>query len=385
MPFDPFDPETIADPFPAYRALRDEAPVYRCEARGFWVVSRYDDVTQVLRDHSRFSSGAGVGSEWRPVPMMISVDPPDHTHLRRMVQREFTPRAIAGWSEQVRGLVDRTLDAFVDAGGGDLATEVAYPIPIGVIADMLGVPAEHRHDFKRWSDATIDALGGGLDAETSAAVEASIVEFAQYFFPVIAERRAERGTDLLSLLVDPAHGDTLTDGELVSFAILLLVAGNETTTNLIGNLVHALAANPEQWARLQRDRSLVPAAVEEALRFDSPIQGFFRNTLEPVELRGVVIPADEKVMVLYGSANRDERKYPDPDRFIVDRNPADHVAFGAGIHLCLGAPLARMEGVLLLDGLLDRVASVEEVGEVVRTANPLLRGIRHLPVRVEPR
>ena len=149
--------------------------------------------------------------------------------------------------------------------------------------------------------------------------------------------------------------------------------------------VHALATHPEQWARLQRDRSLVPAAVEEALRFDSPIQGFFRNTLEPVELRGVEIPADEKVMVLYGSANRDERKYPDPDRFIVDRNPADHVAFGAGIHLCLGAPLARMEGVLLLDGLLDRVASVEEVGEVVRTANPLLRGIRHLPVRVEPR
>lgn len=385
MTYDPFDPATIADPFPAYRRIRDEAPVHRCEARGFWVVSRYDDVTQVLRDHERFSSGAGVGSEWRPVPMMISVDPPDHTHLRRMVQREFTPRAIAGWSEQVRGLVDRTLDDFVAAGGGDLATEVAYPIPIGVIADMLGVPADHRDDFKRWSDATIDALGGGLDDATSAAVEESIVEFAQYFFPVIAERRAGPGRDLLSLLVDPVHGDTLSDGELVSFAILLLVAGNETTTNLIGNLVHALAANPEQWARLQQDRSLIPAAVEEALRYDSPIQGFFRNTLESVTVRGVEIPSDEKVMVLYGSANRDERKYPHPDRFMIERNPADHVAFGAGIHLCLGAPLARMEGAMVLEGLLDRVTSIAEVGEVIRTANPLLRGIRHLPVAITPR
>ena len=207
MPFDPFDPETIADPFPAYRALRDEAPVYRCEARGFWVVSRYDDVTQVLRDHGRFSSGAGVGSEWRPVPMMISVDPPDHTLLRRLVQREFTPRAIAGWDERVTGLVDDTLDAFVERGGGDLAAEVAYPIPIGVIADMLDVPTEHRLDFKRWSDDTIDALGGGLDAETSARVELSIIEFAQYFAAVIARRRLAPGRDLLSLLVDPSNGD----------------------------------------------------------------------------------------------------------------------------------------------------------------------------------
>jgi cytochrome P450 len=377
--FDPFDPATIADPFGPYRRLRDEAPVFRTD-RGFWVISRYDDVVRTLRDHERVSSSAGVGSEWRPVPMMISVDPPDHTRLRRLVQREFTPRAIAAWDERVTGIVDEALDAFIERGGGDLAAEVAYPIPIGVIADMLDVPAEHRTDFKRWSDDTIDALGGGLDAETSTRVELSIIEFAQYFAEVIARRRLAPGKDLLSLLVDPTNGETLADGDLISFAILLLVAGNETTTNLIGNLVHALAVHPDQWTRLQRDRSLVPAAVEEALRFDAPIQGFFRNTVVDVELHGETIAADEKVMVLFGSANRDERKYPEPDRFIVDRNPMDHVAFGAGIHLCLGAPLARLEGVRFLERLLDRVERVELAGEVERTENPLLRGVRRLPV-----
>lgn len=379
MQFDPFDPATIADPFGPYRRLRDEAPAFRTE-HGFWVISRYDDVVRTLRDHERFSSSAGVGSEWRPVPMMISVDPPDHTRLRRLVQREFTPRAVAAWDERVTGIVDDALDAFVERGGGDLAAEVAYPIPIGVIADMLDVPAEHRADFKRWSDDTIDALGGGLDAETSTRVELSIIEFAQYFAEVIARRRLAPGKDLLSLLVDPTNGETLADGDLISFAILLLVAGNETTTNLIGNLVHALATHPDQWTRLQRDRTLVPAAVEEVLRFDAPIQGFFRNTVVDVELHGETIPADEKVMVLFGSANRDERKYPEPDRFIVDRNPMDHVAFGAGIHLCLGAPLARLEGVRFLERLLDRVERVELAGEVERTENPLLRGVRHLPV-----
>lgn len=384
MRYDPFDPVTIADPFAAYRAIRDDAPVYRTE-HGFWVISRYDDVVRTLRDHERFSSTAGVGSEWRPVPMMISVDPPDHTQLRRLVQREFTPRAIAGWDERVTARVDDTLDAFIERGGGDLAADVAYPIPIGVIADMLDVPSEHRADFKRWSDDTIDALGGGLDAETSARVELSIIEFAQYFAQVIAQRRLAPGKDLLSLLVDPTNGETLGDGDLISFAILLLVAGNETTTNLIGNLVHALATNPDQWARLQSDRSLVPAAVEEALRFDSPIQGFFRNTVVDVELHGETIPADEKVMVLFGSANRDERKYPEPDRFIVDRNPMDHLAFGAGIHLCLGAPLARLEGTRFLERLLDRVERVELDGAVERTQNPLLRGVRRLPVSLVPR
>jgi cytochrome P450 len=382
--YDPFEPATIADPFGAYRRLRDEAPAYRTD-RGFWVISRYDDVVRALRDHERFSSSAGVGSEWRPVPMMISVDPPDHTRLRRLVQREFTPRAIASWDERVTRIVDETLDAFIERGGGDLAVEVAYPIPIGVIADMLDVPAEHRADFKRWSDDTIDALGGGLDPATSTRVELSIIEFAQYFAEVIARRRLAPGRDLLSLLVDPANGETLADGDLISFAILLLVAGNETTTNLIGNLVHALATNPDQWTRLQRDRTLVPAAVEEALRFDAPIQGFFRNTVVDVELHGETIPADEKVMVLFGSANRDERKYPEPDRFIVDRNPMDHLAFGAGIHLCLGAPLARLEGTRFLERMLDRVERVEPAGVPERTENPLLRGVRHLPVTLVPR
>ena len=381
MIYNPFDEATISNPFSAYRHLRTDSPVYKNEEHGFWVISRYDDVTRVLRDHINFSSSAGVGTEWRPVPMMISVDPPDHTHLRRMAQREFTPRAINEWGPRVESLVNGLLDGFVANGGGDLVPQLAYPIPIGVIAEMLGVPFEDRGDFKRWSYDTIDALGGGLDPEASLRVETSVFEFAQYFMDAITKRRDLPGDDLLSMLIDPANGETLSNNELVSFAILLLVAGNETTTNLIGNLVYALASNPEQWAILKADPSLVPAAVEEALRFDSPIQGFFRNTLTDVEVRGVTIPAEQKVMVLYGSANRDERKYPDPDRFLVQRNPMDHVAFGSGIHLCLGAPLARMEGALFLNGLLARVESIDLDGEVVRTSNPLLRGLSHLPVR----
>ena len=385
MLYNPFDADTISDPFSAYRSLRTNSPVYKSEEHGFWVVSRYDDVTRVLRDHENFSSTAGVGTEWRPVPMMIAVDPPEHTHLRRMAQREFTPRAINEWEPRVSALVDGLLDQFVANGGGDLVPTLAYPIPIGVIADMLGVPFEDREDFKRWSDDTIEALGGGLDPETSLRVETSVFEFAQYFMDAITKRRDAPGSDLLSMLIDSTNGETLSNGELVSFAILLLVAGNETTTNLIGNLVYALAMNPGQWELLKADPSLVPAAIEETLRFDSPIQGFFRNTLRDVEVRGVTIPAEQKVMVLYGSANRDERKYPDPDRFLVQRNPMDHVAFGSGIHLCLGAPLARMEGALFLKGLLSRVESVELDGDVVRTNNPLLRGVSHLPVRVVPR
>ncbi len=381
MTYNPFNPETIADPFSEYRNLRTDTPVYKSEEHGFWVVSRYDDVTRVLRDHENFSSTAGVGTEWRPVPMMISVDPPEHTHLRRMAQREFTPRAINAWESRVSALVDGLLETFVANGGGDLVPNLAYPIPIGVIAEMLGVPFEDREDFKRWSDDTIDALGGGLDPETSLRVETSVFEFAQYFMDAMTKRRDAPGDDLLSMLIDPANGETLSNNDLVSFAILLLVAGNETTTNLIGNLVLALAMNPDQWNLLKADPSLVPAAIEEALRFDSPIQGFFRNTLKATEVRGVTIPAEQKVMVLYGSANRDERKYPDPDRFLVQRNPLDHVAFGSGIHLCLGAPLARMEGSLFLRGLLARVESIELDGDVTRTNNPLLRGVSHLPVR----
>lgn len=384
--YDPFAPEVIADPFPWYAWLREHAPVYRSEDHGFWALSRYDDVRAGLRDHERLSSTAGVGPEWRPVPMMIAYDPPEHTRLRRIVQREFTPKAIAKrWTGRLEVLVDGVVEELLERGSCDLVEVVASPFPVRVIAEMLGVPASMRARFKQWSDDTVDALGGGLDPETSARVEAGVVDFANYCFSVIQDRRARPGDDLVSLLLNPRSGEVLRDDELVSFVVLLLVAGNETTTNLVGNLVRAFLDHPDEW-RLVRERpDLVPAAVEEALRYDSPIQGFFRHTLAPVERHGVTIPPGEKVMMLYGSANHDPTRFPDPETFRVERPAAEHLAFGSGIHLCLGAPLARLEVTMLLRALLERVDRFEPAGQPVRTTNPLLRGHRHLPVEVRPR
>lgn len=383
--YDPFAPEVMADPYPSYAWLRSCSPVHHVPERGIWVLSRYDDVRAALRDHGRLSSTAGVGYGWRPVPMMIALDPPEHTRLRRIVQREFVPSAVvARWGGRVEALVAAHLDDALGRGTCDLAQVVASPLPVRVIAELLGVPPDDWPAFKRWSEDTVDALGGALDPVASARAEASVAELGRYCHEAGRARRAAPGDDLLSLLVAPGD-DTLADHEVSAFAVLLLVAGNETTSDLVTNLVQALVDHPDQWALLRRRPELVPAAVEEALRFDAPIQGFFRNTLVDVEVRGVRIPAGEKVLVLYGSANRDEAHFPRADRFLVERNPPDHLAFGAGVHHCLGAPLARLQATTLLRGLLARVERVEPAGPVQRTANPLFRGLAHLPVTLVPR
>lgn len=383
--YDPFDPAVTVNPFPYYAWLRDHAPVYHNEARGIWVLSRYDDVRAALRSHEVFSSTEGVGSERRPLPMLVAYDPPEHTRLRRIVQRDFTPTAInTTWTPTVAALVDELVGDLIERGTADVSTTLAYPLPIAVIADILGVPRDRRDQFKRWSDEVMAALGGGLDAETSARVETAILEFAEYCYGVIKKRRHQPGDDLISLLVSPRGGELLTEDELVSFVVLLLVAGNETTTNLIGNMILAFCRNPEQWAALRARPELVPNAMEEILRYDPPVQGFFRNTTQPYELHGSTIPAGEKVMMLYGSANHDPTVFPDPERFDVTRAASVHLAFGAGIHVCLGAPLARLEGTLLLRRLVERVELFELAGDVVRPHNPLLRGVAHLPVTVTP-
>lgn len=382
--YDPYAADVMHDPYPYYAWLRENAPLFHDEVNGFWVISRYADVQWALRDHEVFSSTEGVGAERRPVPMMIALDPPDHTRLRRIVQHEFVPKAITEWAPRVQQLVDARLGDALAEDRVDWPSVVAHPLPIQVIAEMLGVPGEDRARFKRWSDDTLDALGGGLAPEQSARVEAAIIEFSQYLYDAILTRRARPADDLISLLLNPRRGEVLTDNEIVSFTMLLLVAGNETTTNLIGNLALAFVENPDQWALLKADRSLVPQAVEEILRLDSPIQGFFRNTLTAVERNGVTIPAGEKVMVLFGSANHDPDVFPDPERFDITRPATNHLAFGSGIHLCLGAPVARLEATLLLQSMLERIDHLELAGDVQRTTNPLLRGVARLPLRVVP-
>ncbi len=389
--YDPFRPEVMEDPYPFYAWLRREAPCYYVKERDVWVLSRYSDVLEALRDPRVFSSDQGVGYERRPVPMMIAYDPPDHTRLRRIVSGAFTPRHIARLAPRVEQIVDDMLTPLIDAGTVDLVPRLSGPFPVTVIAEMMGVPPERREDFRRWSDDTVTALGGAveLSPEERTKVETSIGEFAMYFRSIIAERRdsaASSDDDLIHLLLRPNRdGEVLQEMEIVSFCVLLLVAGNETTTNLISNAMMALLESPEQWDEARRRPDGVDALVEEALRYDSPIQGFFRNTKVEVEIAGETIPAGAKVMVLFGSANRDGAKFPEPDAFRVARNPEDHLAFGWGPHRCLGAHVARLEARTLARALLERVGSIRLEGEPRRTENPLLRGFASLPVTLDGR
>ena len=384
--YDPFDPAIIADPYPHYARLRRDAPCYACEPRGIWVVSRYHDVRNALADTERFSSTQGVGYERRPVPMMIAYDPPEHTRLRRIVAGRFTPRVLASWEPRIDQIASALLDPLIGAGPVDLVETLCAPFPVQVIAEMMGIPAERRADFRRWSDNTVQALGGAveLSPDERMKVEMTIGEFAMYFAGVIGERRphAADADDLISLLIRPnAEGEALSDMEIVSFCVLLLVAGNETTTNLIGNTAYHLMQQPEQWKKLVANPGLDRSLIEESLRYDAPIQGFFRNTTQAVELAGVTIPPDSKVMLMYGSANRDESKFPQADQYLVDRNlAADHLAFGFGPHSCLGAHLARLEARVLLRHVLAKMKKMKLEAEPVRTQNPLLRGMASLRV-----
>lgn len=400
------DPAFLEDPYPAYRRLRQESPVAYLEDDEMWVVSRYDDVVSVLRDPGTFSSRLGMGQlmAGRISPrfpgwdtdesfivdggfrLLIAADPPDHTTLRRLVSGPFSPRAITrSMAERVRAIAVEVVDDLLEAGDeADIVRDIAYPLPVLVIADVLGIPGERREQFKAWSDAMVGSLsGGGLrDAEQQTAA----FEMMSYFKEVIHERRADPGEDFISLLVasELRDGSRLTSGELMFLCVLLLIAGNETTTNLIGNGTWALANHPDEARRLREDPELLPSAVEEALRYDGPVQALFRETTTDVEMGGVRIPAGSRIVPLFGSANRDEEKFPDGERFVVSRNAADHVALGNGIHFCLGAALARLEARIVGEELLSRTRSIELRDTPTRMSTFLLRGFRSLPVAVRP-
>lgn len=399
---DAFTREAMNDPHPLFKRLREEAPVHYHPSLDAWTVARHADVVAVLRDARTFSSELGIGEmmEGRLVPgqeptprmgeyegpmrLVIAADPPDHTRLRRLVSAPFGAREVGPLEDRVRALCEELVDAMVTSDEPDLIGDVGWPLPVIVIAEVLGIPPDRRADFRRWSTDMVGALGGQVDLMSRAQ---SAMEMFQFFAEVIAERQQDPGDDAISFLVAKANvfegEERLSVEELIGFCILLLIAGNETTTNLVGNAAHGFFDHPGEWATLLEDPSRIGGSVEEMLRYDGPVKGILRVPREDAEVGGVTIPAGSRVMPLFSSANRDESVFPDADRFRVDRRPEEHVAFGYGIHHCLGAPLARLEARVLFETLARRGITLEPRRDAVPiAASPILRGYTSVPVTV---
>jgi cytochrome P450 len=373
------------NPFPWYKTMRDSQQVSYDPRRGGWGVFCYDDVQEVLSNHAVFSSqlyGDAPPHASHPIAAsMISTDPPRHRQLRSLVTQAFTPRAIEAMAPRITAIVDELLGAALPAGKFDAIHQLAEPLPVIVIAEMLGIPVQDRARFKLWSDAVVSLAGG---AEMSGFTAQR--EMVSYFMGIIERRRREPGDDLISgLLQAEIGGEHLSLPELLGFCALLLVAGNETTTNLIGNALLCFAERPELWERLRAEPALLPQAVEEVIRFRSPVQAMFRVTTREVELRGGRIPAGAGVVAYIGSGNHDESRFEAPDRFDMARQPNRHLGFGHGIHYCLGAPLARLEGRIALGAMLARVRTLRRADDapLQALASSIVYGVRRLPLAIE--
>jgi cytochrome P450 len=382
--FDPFAYDVHEDPYPLYRRLRDDAPAYLDPEHGFWALSRDEDVRAALNDTATFSSTGGITLERRAEavePMLIETDPPRHTRLRGLVSRAFTPKRVADLEGPVRDLSAELTDRFRSAGGADVIGEFAALLPMAVIGEMLGVRRDEQDELRRWSDAMLHREPDDPQI-TPAGIEGAVKLYA-YFDDLLADRREVPGDDLVSALLAAREGDVdLSHGEILGFCFLLLIAGNETTTKLIGNAIYWLDRFPHDRALLLADPARIPAAVEEVLRFDTSTQSLARLLTRDVAVHGATLPAGSKGLLLFASANRDERRWEDPDRLDVARNPAGHLAFGHGIHHCLGAALARLEARVALETLLPVLGTyeVDEPG-TTRVHSGNVRGFNRLPVR----
>lgn len=393
MEYNPFLPEVRENPYPYYAYLRQHAPVHQVKDMGYWVITRYDDVFSALRNPQVFSSSffmAALMGEFSPflaeVPLMIGCDPPNHTRLRKLVNRAFTPRRIASLEAHLHKMVHSLLDQAAAEGAFDLTRDLAIPVPVMAIAELLGVPPERYRDFRRWTACVIQGTNGGtaLPPEMRAEIRQSTDELHAYFRAAIAAYRQKPGDNLISDLVRAEEeNQVLTADEVMNMVLLVMFGGSETTTNLIGNMMLALLDNPDQLAAVRANPSLAPQVVEEAVRYDAPVQGLFRQTTQDVELSATKIPAGSVVQLMFGSASRDERKFSDPDRFDILRNSDGHVSFGFGIHFCLGAQLARLEAKVALEGLLQRFARISRTdAQITRLESIALRGPKALPLMV---
>jgi cytochrome P450 len=392
-----FDPEFLADPYPAYHRLRAEDPVHH-HPLGFYVLTRYEDVAVVLRD-ARFGKGGyqalmegrfGAAADGSRLALsMLFRDPPDHTRLRALVSQAFTPRVVETLRPHIQAIVDGLLTGPTEAGTMDVIEELAYPLPVTVISELMGVPVADRDTVKGWSHAIARALDAIVLPASPELIERgrrATTEMAGYFRALAEGRRRRPGEDLLSGLVAAEEaGDRLSEEELLATCILLYVAGHETTVNLVGNGLLALLRHPAESRRLREDPARVPGAIEELLRYDGPVQRVGRIAVADTEIGGVPIPAGALVMSLPGAANRDPAHFAEPDRLDVTRHEPRHLAFGSGIHYCLGAPLARLEAQAAIGTLLRRFPALTlAVERPVWRPSSTLRGLESLPVALGP-
>jgi cytochrome P450 len=371
------------DPFPQYARLRDEAPVAWNDITRFWAVSRWDDVMAVSTDPETFCSGRGIlvmeiGAHYDTPPTMMHTDPPEHTVYRKLVQPGFAPGRMRALEDDVRRRAKPLVDRIEPGRAVDFVETVSVPFPLFIISTLLGMRDDDWERFFEWSEAVIPGATDWSE-EKRAELQADMHET---LLATTVARRADPRDDLISVLAQvEIEGRRLSDAELTMFLVQLLVAGNETTRNMISGGLVALAGRPGDWARLRRDRTLVPTAVEEMLRWTSPVVSFMRTATRATELGGTPIREGDPVLMLYASANRDERQFgPTADRFDIGRTPNQHVAFGFGTHFCIGATLARIEARVLVEELLDRFETVELAGDVERSNSAVIAGVKHAPL-----
>jgi cytochrome P450 len=389
MEYDPFSAEVLADPAPASEWLLAQCPVHRYDGvePPFWSIARHEDVQAALKDTATFSSRYGQGLTRTEETRGMKCDAPVHTLFRNLVRKAFTARAVADMEPRIERIVAELLDDFAERGTADLHDEFASPLPTIVIADMLGVPSVHRLALKRWTDAWVAAMGS-TEPERYAG---EITEMNEYLLDLIRARQRSVAAGepapenlITGLVLAEEDGERLSAEDILNVVRQLLIGGNETTTSLITNALVRLTEQPERYEAVRADPDLIELVIEESLRFDSPVRGLFRTTTREVELRGEVIPADVKVMLLFGAANRDPAAFEDPGTFRLDRDPKElrgHLAFGFGVHVCLGAALARLEARVALSHLIARLPALELTAPPERIAPFMLWGKASMPAR----
>jgi cytochrome P450 len=406
--FNPFDAETLQCPYPHYAAMREEAPVLFLEELGLYLVTRHDLVLSILRDPATFSSKFGrptmpmnaedtarynevVAEGYVRASTMLTTDPPEQTRFRGLVAKAFNPKTIAAMEPFVRSIVTELIDSWGDRTNLEFVTDFGVPLPVRVIGTMLNQPEERFADIKRWSDASIAGIGTNITIERRLAAERETNEFQRHFESEIERRRLEPQDDLLTNLLNATLDEPGVDPrplempEMLSIISQLMVAGNETTTHLLAEMMRLLGEHPDQWTQVQEDSSRIERIVEESLRLSSPTQGIFRIATEDVELAGVAVPKGARLVLVYGAANRDEIVYPGAEAFDPDRpRLKEHLAFGKGIHFCLGAALSRLEARVALEELARRIGSYRLSDSNDYSYHPsfMLHGLQRLDIEL---